>query len=264
MMKKKLMAACLLVIVSMVLTACFETESETTLNKDGSGSFQASVDFSSVMMFLTSKKKEGEQDIAIDTTIFFKTFTDTSSALTARQKELMKDMKLKMLFDSKNSACVFTVSSVFKSTEDFNEMNKLMAKKEFDDLFDGAVNSTPFGGEEESGSSSGKNDNIFGSLFPAFFDCEYASNSIICKLNQEKYDQALADLKKSDMSLDDKLMEEMLGTAKFTNKINLPGKPVTVEGTTLKEGATTAQLVQTGSLYDLYKNPQKYTYQVRF
>ena len=87
--------AILLLVCSLVLTACLESETKTTINADGSGSMTATVDFSEMMKMMAGNQKQGE-DFVLDTTINIKNYSDTSSRISAYHKSLVRDMKLKV------------------------------------------------------------------------------------------------------------------------------------------------------------------------
>ncbi|HMR92999.1 MAG TPA: hypothetical protein PKC69_11810, partial [Chitinophagaceae bacterium] len=73
---RKFTVAVLAAFIVFCLAACFETESVTSVNRDGSGSMQATVDFSSMMALLSSKEKEAnKEEVLVDTIIHFRSFT---------------------------------------------------------------------------------------------------------------------------------------------------------------------------------------------
>ena len=73
----------------------------------------------------------------------------------------------------------------------------------------------------------------------------------------------MAQLKEKEMDLDDEMTEGMLGEAKFTNRIVLPAKAKKLTGETLKH-VTGNEYVQTGTLLDMYRTPEKFAYSVEY
>ena len=140
-----------------------------------------------------------------------------------------------------------------------------MQQKEYDALFDKAIDIPMFSDKnKEEDETKNENDNIFASLFPAFYDCDYKKSSIICKLNKAKYAESREELKKMEFDLEGELESKMFAGATFSNKITLPRKPGKVEGSSLKPGAAATELVQDGNLLDLYKHPEKYEYSIQY
>lgn len=262
---KKLIA--LFIACTFILTACLQTETHTSINADGSGSMVATVDLSEMMQMMAGKKAQTE-NIKLDTVMYMRHHSDTASALTAYQKQLLREMKARVVMDMTSLEKIqfkITITAPFKTLEDFNALNQLMKQKEYDAIFDKAMDIPMFSDKnKEEQNSSGENDNIFASLFPAFYQCDYKKNSIVCKLDKAKYQEALESLKKTEFDLDGELENKMFSAASFSNKITLPRKPGKMEGTSLKKGAVDNELVQSGNLLDLYKHPEKYEYSVQY
>ena len=75
-----------------MLVSCLDTEEKIIINEDNSGLYQLNADMSSMMDQLKAfkpadaKALEGNKD----TTIRFKSYTDTLSTLTAEEKTLLE------------------------------------------------------------------------------------------------------------------------------------------------------------------------------
>jgi hypothetical protein len=258
---RKLIVA--VIICAVALAACVNSETDTTINADGSGKMVATVDLSEMMKMMAGQKK-GE-DFALDTVIALRSFSDTAKSLTARQKELVRDMTIAIVMDVRDIEKLkfkVGVTAPFKSLQDFNELNAFMKQKEYDAIFDNAMKLPMFDNKEKEGGN--ENDNIFASVFPSFYNCQYTANSINCKLDKAGYDEALQELSKSDFDINGEMENQMLGEATFTNKITLPRAPKNITGTSWKKGSTANELVQTGKLLDLYKSPEKYEYSIQY
>ena len=259
--------AILLLVCSLVLTACLESETKTTINADGSGSMTATVDFSEMMKMMAGNQKQGE-DFVLDTTINIKNYSDTSSRISAYHKSLVRDMKLKVLMDARDISQLkfrVTLISPFKNLEDFNALNELMKRNEFDQIFDNAMSIPELSGKDknEENNSSNENDNIFSSVFPAFYNCVYSKNSIVCKTDTAKHRQTVEGLTKMDMDINGEMEAKMLESAEFTNTLVLPRSVKKITGDSWKK-TTEKELVQTGNYLDLYKNPGKYEYSIQY
>lgn len=246
-----------------MLSSCLETITNTTINANGSGQLSFSMDMSEAMNMASAGKK-GE-NIVVDTTIHMRDHSDTSSLLTPRQKELLRDMTIKTKIDfrdTKNVLFKISLAAPFKSLKDFNELNELMRKNEYDQVFDKAFKLPMFDDEKKEGEKT-DNDNIFGSVVPAFYKCDYKPGSINCQFDSITYSKSVDQLTTMGMSLDGEKEEQMLGAIKFMNIITLPSKPKKIEGD-WKPGVTENVLVQKGNLFDIYTNPRKYVYKIQY
>ena len=255
-----LLAAC-----SLVLTACLESETKTTINSDGSGIMTATVDFSEMMKMMAGNQMQGE-NFVLDTTINIKNHSDTSGKISAYHKSLIRDMKLKILMDAREISQLkfkVTIISPFKSLEDFNALNKLLRQNEFDKIFDNAMSIPELAGKEKEDGSSNESDNIFSTMFPAFYNCVYSRNSIVCTTDTAKHSETLQGLASMDMDINGEMEAKMLESAIFTNTLVLPRKVIKITGDSWKK-TTEKELVQTGNYLDLYKNPGKYEYSIQY
>jgi len=259
-------------VTLLLLTACLETESHTVINEDGSGKMEIMIDLSGMMQMMANEENKPE-DFLIDTTVQVRSFSDTASSLTAYEKELLRGMEMRIFMDARDlSGVQFKVglAAPFRSLDDFNALNALMRKKEFDQVFDKAMEIpalSPTGKdeEEEKGEKGEKDDdNILSMVFPDYFSCHYGSNAIECKLDSVRYKATLAAMKESDIDVNGELETAMFSEAVFTNRLTLPSKVKKMEGESWKKGNGDNELVQTGNVLDLYKNPQKYVYSIHY
>lgn len=246
-----------------MLSSCLETISETTINANGSGNLHFMMDMSEGMK-LAAQGQKGE-DLAIDTLIRIKDHSDTSSLLTAHQKELMRDMTIQVNIDMKDVEEMvfrFEIDAPFKNLKDFNELNELMKKSEYDKIFDKAIKIPLLDGDKkEDKEESSENDNIFGSVTPAFYICDYQPGMITCAYDSVAFKQVMEKMKSMEMDLDSEQAEQMFTMIKWSNIITLPNKPKKLEGN-IKAGAKENVLIQSGNLFEIYKNPKDYTYKV--
>ncbi|NCT75278.1 MAG: hypothetical protein GXC78_12145 [Chitinophagaceae bacterium] len=254
------------VLITLLLIGCIETETTTTIEKDGSGQLEAVVDMGQMIQMLKSMKQSeaAEEEVKVDSTIRFSSFTDTSTSLTTRQKELLRNITLGLKINSDDNIFRFKILAPFKNTEELQEINQIMSSKEFDQVFDKAMSNTELGKSEgDQPESKRENDNIFGSIFPDYFTCNYSKGLISCVLNKEKYDAAMAEMKKT-LDLEDEMAQSMFGSSSFVNRIKLPNKAKEIKGSSLTASSDGLVLEQKGSLLDIYQHPEKYVYTVRY
>ena len=252
-------------LCSLILSACLDSETKTSINADGSGNMTATVDLSELMKMMAGNEKEGS-NFVMDTTINIKSYSDTSKKMSAYHKTLVRDMKIKLLMDMRDMSQLkfkVAIDAPFKSLEDFNALNELMKDNVFDEIFDNAMSNPFLSGEKDEDAASKPGDNIFASVFPAFYNCKYSKNSITCKTDSLKYKQTLEELTGMDFNINGDMESKMLEGAVFTNTLVLPRKVIKITGDSWKK-TTEKELVQTGNYLDLYKNPGKYEYSIQY
>lgn len=253
---------CILLLAGcLFLSSCFETLSDTSINSDGSGKMITVVDLSGVMQMMAGQKKS--EDVKVDTTIYLRTFSDTSSLLNDYQKKLVRDMTLGIIMEMSGNAepkFKITMTAPFKSLDDFNALNDMMKEKKYDPVFNKAMKFPGLSDKEDEESGN----NSFESMLPGFYNCHYSKNSIVCKMDSAVYKQKIDELKKMEMDIESEMAANLFSTAKFSNKITLPRKPKKVEGGIASDGSAGNVLVQSGNILELYRNPGKYEYRIEY
>ncbi len=168
----------LLLLPVLAFTGCLETEQTTTINADGSGNYIATIDLGKLMQVfkITAQMKKAqdsnakeEPPLVRDTLIYFRDYSDTSAAFTPKEKELLREMTLNVKMDSESDVFRVKISSPFKKLADFDQLTKLTTRKEFDKVFDKAMELPGLTDEKtkaESGSGAMENDNIFDVIAP--------------------------------------------------------------------------------------------------
>ena len=112
-----LLAGCII-----FLTSCFDTEEKIVINKDNSGTYSLTMDMSKLlkMMSQMGKSKDGEKKEMQkkDSVIYFKSFVDTSTQLTAEEKEMIKDGSLHVKINEQTNELKFVINLPFKKIQD--------------------------------------------------------------------------------------------------------------------------------------------------
>lgn len=124
-MLKKLFPA--FTILSVVfLASCLDTEEKIMINKNNSGVYAVTVDMSKMLVLLDQMGQGNKEDLKMpekkDTTVYFKPFADTSTALTARERELFKEGSLRMRVDETAKELIVVLSFPFKHIADLPEL----------------------------------------------------------------------------------------------------------------------------------------------
>jgi len=157
---KKILAV-LIVSLNVMLVSCLDTEEKIIINQDNSGLYQLNADMSSMMDQLKAfkpndvKALEGNKD----TTIQFKSYTDTLSTLTAEEKALLEKGSLHILINDDSGQMKMSVEVPFKDAQQLlylkQHLTELVGKLNLEKNFTGDKDISQAGG--------GMPDNMFGS-----------------------------------------------------------------------------------------------------
>jgi hypothetical protein len=252
----------------VLVSSCLETSTNTTIKEDGSGIRVAIVDMSKAMeMAMQGKKPEPNDQLYMDTAIQMRNHSDTASVLNARQKDLLRGMVIRFRMDfrdAQKTAFTVAIEAPFKNLDDLNELNTLVTQKEYDIVFDRAFKIPMFDDKDKDGSIGSTSDNLFGSVFPAFFKCNYTRGKISCEVDSVAYGEALGQLRAMEFDLNGEMESKMFGASTFTNTLLLPSAPKNISGGSWKKGSNDNMVVQGGTLLEIYKEPGKFTYTIQY
>src|SRR6476620_10341457 len=90
---KKLIIACF-VFLGFALVSCLDTEEKITVKEDNSGTYQLTMIIDSSPMLQMALQQSGQSLEKKDTVIYFKSFTDTATTLSAEEKSILENGKL--------------------------------------------------------------------------------------------------------------------------------------------------------------------------
>ena len=256
-MKRNLLLS-LLVVVALFFTGCFETTEEITVNADGTGSYNMNMDMSGLFQFFdamssmdtsaASSKKKKEK---MDTTITMRTFTDTAANLTVAQKALLHDATMKMVMDEEAQQFKMNMAFPFKQLSDVEKIIALSHSTSGTNIMGKMV--LP-GEVAESNNAPAMPD------LGSYFDMTLQPHLIERKLNKEKYKSLNGDMQQNGMGES----AEMLGSVKMNTVIHLPVAAKKATGTGLILSADKKTVTISGTMEDLTKNPEKFSYRIEY
>lgn len=109
----------LLVTCITIFYSCLDTEEKITINKDNSGSYTLTLDMGKMFQLMDQMGGEKKDSSKIpekkDSTIYFKAFTDTSSTLTVKEKEMFRDGNMRVQVDEAAKEMKVTLHFPFKN-----------------------------------------------------------------------------------------------------------------------------------------------------
>ena len=110
----------------LFFSSCLDTEEKIVINKNNSGIYTLTLDMSKMLQLMDQMGQENKDDSKIqekkDSTVYFKSFVDTSTTLTAKEKEMFKDGSLRMKVDEAEKELIVVLNFPFKHIRDLPEL----------------------------------------------------------------------------------------------------------------------------------------------
>ncbi len=236
----------MVVVLSFLLTGCFEITEEITVNANGSGHSQLVMDMSKMLSnpfmeqaIAEEMKKEGPgmEEMEIDSTATFADM-DTPDYLTARERTLLNRMSMHMDISKKKEKMIITVGYPFDDFAQMQEINTVLQRMK---------------AEGEAAKLRGEEDkNPFGML-GGFSDMggtesTFVFNKKTLERKAIKSEEVADDMVEEDGDMEEENMEEamkemmkqMFGDVTFRTIYTMPGK---VKKTTFKNAVVKGKTV---------------------
>ncbi|MFT3703447.1 MAG: hypothetical protein QM802_13815 [Agriterribacter sp.] len=115
----------LFVACVLLFSSCLDTEEKIVINKDNSGDYTLTLDMSKLMTMMD--QMGGIKDSAKvlekkDSTLYFKPYVDTSTALTAKEKEMFRDGSLRIKANEEAKEMKVFIHFPFKNISQLPEL----------------------------------------------------------------------------------------------------------------------------------------------
>jgi hypothetical protein len=264
----------LLVIAALlILSGCFDTVQESTINEDGSGVYVSTMDMGKLLgmikMIAGDKKEMKDMDkMKKDTTIYLKDVKDSIKNLSDAEKKLMDKGSLKLIMNMPDEIFSMVFTFPYSQPGDLATINSLLKKTRQDVMTDQVEG---FMGSDKSGADDKKamDDNpLFGDLQPDsnsteiddYYKYKYEKGKISKKLNKEMYANVEND--KSMTSL--KEMSQMGMSSTMKTIINLPKPVKKAEGKAVKLSADRKKVTIEGTLDDFFEDASYFEYEIEY
>lgn len=225
--------------LTLSFTACIDSEEKISLKEDSSGKYTVTMDMSKMMSMLSSfggeEKKKAEKK---DTVIYFKDYADTSTTLTAEEKEIMRTGKLTVNMDSEKGEMKIVMDALFKNASQLSylrtnlqemvsktkAMDKLNDKKKDEAVPEGTdgMDMTPKMGAPKGNASP----------FKDYYEFKVTANSLSYVVKDKA--AAMKALETNEDLQMFKKMAPMMGDMSFSTIIELPKAAKKVEGVNAK------------------------------
>lgn len=253
----------------ILLTSCLDTEEKIVINKDNSGIYSLTMDMGRMLKMMnqlgkdngTEKKKMEKKD----STLYFKSYVDTSTKLTAEEKEMLKEGSLHVMTNEAANEMKFVFNLPFKKIQDLaylrenymKALDKINIKDQLDkkEKKDGEENAE----QMPSGMSSGSN-----SIIPA--QNSYTFMAAPGKLSNKFTDKkSFEELVNNDSTLQMmKGLTAMMGEMTYKTTIVLP-KPVKhYKGNDASISADKKTISFKNNLTNLLKKPESLEFELEY
>jgi hypothetical protein len=254
----------LLLLTTFLFTGCFETTEELTINKNGTGTYRYAMDFKGLFDMLDAMKAmdtSGKADMGFpkerkDTTINLRSFTDTAASLTSEQKALYQNATLNLLMDGTEKEFKVTMNMPFEKLSDVEKLVKVMSSDEGGSMLAKLFKESKALGNEDNNDNPGKLPDL-----NSYFDLSVKKGSIERNLNQAKYDSVM---QQYGSKIPAEGMGEMLGSVNLNSVIHLPKAAKKVTGANATASADKKTITIKGTLADLFKTPQVFSYRIEY
>ncbi|MFT3932592.1 MAG: hypothetical protein QM726_03170 [Chitinophagaceae bacterium] len=225
----------------LAFASCTDTREELEIKSNGSGTLVMKSDVSKLLDIV--KSFAGENDLskdgldrAYDTTLLMKDYVDTAKDVPADKKELLRNGKVHVVMNVKESIGRFDMSFPFTSADKLQQLYASLGSSDggLKNLFGGMK-----GMGQQGADQSGGGDKNMPQIASAY-DIVVKDGLYSRKVNKERYEAFAAAMKLDQM----KQMSGMLGDMDYTLAIKLPRpvKKVSNSKATLSEDKKTVTL----------------------
>jgi hypothetical protein len=242
----------LLFLLPLAFISCTDTREELEIKKDGSGTLVMKTDLSKMLEMV--KGFAGENDLAkdgldrpFDTTMLMKDYIDTAKDVPADKKELLRNGKVHVVMNVKESIGKFDMNFPFTSTDKLQQLYASLNSSTggLKNLFNGMGKGLPKGASEE-GNDKGM------PQIASVYDITVKDGLYSRKVNKERYDEFTQAMKLDEL----KQMGSMMGAMDYTLSVKLPRpiKKINNSNAILSEDKKTATLK--ADLMETFQHPE--------
>lgn len=262
-MKKNIFKYVLTVAFCIFLVSCYEVNEEIQINDDGSGTYVTKMDMGQLIDMMQTFAGEEELtkdglDKVYDTTILMKSLVDSAKDMTAEQKDLMKDGKMKLQMNIKEKIFKMDMNFPYKN---YNSLAQLMSGKGGSGAGITSVFKNMFGKKDDASPDQPATPNSpdMGDI-AGIYDVTVNNGLIAKKVNAAKY-KALTE--RPEMA-----QMKQLGTTGmeilYTTTIKLPRPAKKTDNPMIKLSEDKKTVTMKYNLLELLDNPQKFEYIIQY
>lgn len=250
----------------LFFSSCLDTEEKIVINKNNSGVYTVTLDMSKMLALMDQIGQENKDETKIpekkDSTVYFKSFTDTSTTLTAKEKELFKEGSLRMQVDEAAKELIVTLNFPFKHINDLPELkSSYLAVIDKLGVSDKLKNEGDSGSDENIPSDLSKDKNILNPSQEAYAFAAAAGKISNTLINKELFNNKIQNDSSMQML---QQMTMMMGDMNYKTIIVAPAKIKKYKGnqTILSDDKKTVTFLTT--LSDMLNRPEAAEYSVEY
>ena len=244
----------LISLVSTLALASCEMTQEITINKDGSGSLNNTSDMSSLVGMMKTMGGDSMTKMSnTDTTISLAGIADSIQGLTAQQKKIINQGRMKLTLNMKDEKLVTKASFPFEKLTDLQMLNAAMPKVS-------EAMSKKLTSGEQMPAGLPISDKMQIRSFDDFFDVTISNNVLSKSLDKAKY----ATVPNDEYMKSIQQLSSMGSPITANYVINLPRPAKKTEGKALKLSDDKKKVTITVSSDDFFDNPDKFEYRIEF
>lgn len=257
---------CLVVVIffSLLLTSCLDTEEKIVINSNNSGNYTVTIDMGKLLKLAEqmggAEKDDAKEKEKKDSTVYFKTYIDTSTVLTAKEKEMYKDGSMRIKIDEAANEMSIIINFPFKNVAALPELKanymKMLDKLNISDKVKSKEDN-----EEEQMPDISKNKDALNPTQQA-----YSFTATPGKLTNTLVDRSLiTDKLAKDSSM--QMMQQMtlmMGDMNYKTVIVLPKPAKKYNGNEVQASADKKTLTFITTLTDILNRPEAAEYSVEY
>jgi hypothetical protein len=250
------------------LTSCIEINENVEIKENGSGKISTTTDLSQLvdmMQAFGGEEMDKRKDEKIDTLIEMKSIVDTAKNLTADQKALLKNGKVRLKMNLAEKVFNVNMEFPFDNMEKYQQLNNLLSSGAggMGNVMKALMGNEPGGATKDTTQIIDQPAQI-GSpdmdQLTSVFDFN-ASNGLIKKtLNKEKYNKLMNDPQVQQMKQASDMGMEMLYTTTF--KLPRPVKKVDNPAAKISDDKKTVTIRQ--NFLEIFSAPEKFEYTIQY
>jgi len=246
-------------ILPLALISCTDTREELEIKKDGSGTLVMKTDFGKILEMVKGMGENNDLskdglDKPYDTTMYLKDVIDTAKNVPADQKELLRNGKVHLVLNVKESLGKMDMNFPFTSTARLQDLYTSLnsSTSGLKNLFNGMGKNLP----KNDDSSSDKGMPQIASVYDIVVKDGFYSR----KVNKQRYDEFAQSMKLDEL----KQMGSMFGAMDYTLTVKLPRviKKVSNSKVTLSEDKKTAALKT--DLMETFAHPELLALEIEY
>jgi hypothetical protein len=242
---------------------------------------EVQTDMGQVMSMLRMMGGAKGEEIEKYTIITYKAYLDTTTALSAEEKALLKDAAWRIKLDSKDDIFTMTFISPFKKPEDVSKISAALEKAGDADIMDqtfkemvpedksnkDSSDMQDLGLDMGMGMGKGKNDKSFGDMTREYFMTKWQNGKLVKKLDTVAYKRINDDEKLNSFK---KLAgmapggEDILESITVTTKFMLPRPAKKATGKAITLSADKKTVTIKSILSDIYDSPGNFEYDIEY